>query len=167
MARRSSRSSDRILMTTTTAQRFTATITESGARSYIALPFDPDEAWGAKDRHYVSGQVGRCRIRGALVLTGLGFVLPLGPAWRRDNDVAAGATVDVVLAPEGPLVESLDTDIASALVADPKAGTLFRSIAPFYRKNFIRWIESAKRPETRAARIAEMVKTLAAGRIER
>jgi hypothetical protein len=150
---------------TTSAKRFTGTITESGSRAYIELPFDPDEAWGVKERHYVHGRVGGCRIRGQLAPTGLGFVLPLGPTWRRDNGLAAGATVEVELAPEGPLVESLDEDIASALDADPRAGALFRSVAPFYRKNFIRWITSAKRPETRAARIAEMVKLLAAGQV--
>ena len=48
----------------------------------------------------------------------------------------------------------------------PAVGTRFRSIAPFYRKNFIRWITDAKRAETRAARIAEMVKALAEGRQE-
>jgi hypothetical protein len=154
-------------VTTSSEKRFVGTITESGPRSYIELPFDPDEVWGAKQRHYVEGQVGGCRVRGVIVITESGFALPLGPAWRRDNDVAAGVNVDVVLAQDGPLVESLDQDIASALDADPSVGTFFRSIAPFYRKNFIRWIESAKRPETRAARIVEMVTVLAAGRIER
>jgi hypothetical protein len=148
-------------------RRFRATIAESGARAFVELPFDPDEAWGAKDRHYVDGHVGGRRIRGVLAPTALGFVLPLGPSWRRDNGLAVGATVDVLLAPEGPLVESLDRDVAEALAADAIAGTRFRSIAPFYRKNFVRWITGAKRPETRAARIAEMVKALAEGRQER
>ena len=152
---------------TNAPRRFTGTLTESGARAFLELPFDPDEAWGPKDRHYVAGHVGGCRFRGVLDRTALGFVLPLGPAWRRDNGIAPGATIDVELAPEGPLVESLDADIATALDAEPKAGALFRSVAPFYRKNFVRWITSAKRPETRAARIAEMVNLLAAGKIER
>jgi hypothetical protein len=154
-------------LTPDTVQRFTATISESGSRAYVALPFDPDDTWGAAQRHYVAGEIGGRRFRGVLEPTGLGFILPLGPAWRRDNDIAGGATVDVVLAPEEPRVESLDADIAAALDDDASAGALFRSIAPFYRKNFVRWITTAKRPETRAARIAEMVKMLGEGRIQR
>ena len=148
-------------------RRFTGTLTESGTRAFVELPFDPDEAWGAKDRHYVAGRVGGRPFRGVLDRTALGFVLPLGPTWRRDNGIEPGASSTSTVAPEGPLVESLDADIASALDAEPKAGALFRSVAPFYRKNFVRWITSAKRPETRAARIAEMVTLLAAGKIER
>ena len=34
----------------------------------------------------------------------------------------------------------------------------------FYRRNYVRWIESAKRPETRAARIADTVALLKAGK---
>ena len=153
--------------TSHSAQRFTGTVAESGARAHIALPFDPDAVWGVKARHYVAGHVGGRKFRGVLDRTALGSVLPLGPSWRRDNGLDVGATVDVALAPEEPLVESLARDVAGALEADADAVALFRSVAPFYRKNFLRWIDGAKRPETRAARIADMVKTLAAGRIER
>ena len=50
---------------------------------------------------------------------------------------------------------------------EPAARRLFESLPTFYRKNFLRWIESAKRPETRARRIAETVATLKAGKRER
>jgi hypothetical protein len=148
-------------------RRFTATITASGARALVELPFDPDEAWGAKERHYVAGTVGGRGIRGALDRTGLGAVLSLGAAWRRDNGVGPGDTVEVTLAPEEPLLESQADDVRAALEAEPAAAATFRSVAPFYRKNFLRWIAEAKRAETRAARIAETVKALAAGRVER
>ena len=58
-------------------------------------------------------------------------------------------------------------DIAAALDADLEARRFFESLATFYRKNFIRWIECAKRPETRAKRIAEPVATLKSGKRER
>jgi hypothetical protein len=151
----------------TSPRRFTATLAESGARAFVELPFDPDEAWGPAERHYVAGRVAGRPFRGALASTALGHILPLGPTWRRDNGLAPGDTIDVELAPEGPLIASLAADIADALGADAAAASCFRSVAPFYRKNFLRWIDGAKRPETRAARIAETVKLLAAGRIER
>lgn len=41
------------------------------------------------------------------------------------------------------------------------------SLATFYRKGYVRWIEEAKRPETRAKRITETVAALKAGKKER
>jgi uncharacterized protein YdeI (YjbR/CyaY-like superfamily) len=78
-----------------------------------------------------------------------------------------GAEAEVVLSPEGPQAETLSPDIASALDAEAEAKAFFASLPTFYRKNYIRWIESAKRPETRAARIHEMVELLKAGKREK
>jgi hypothetical protein len=36
------------------------------------MPFDPDEAWGAKADHPVAGTIGGCRIRTRLVPVGSG-----------------------------------------------------------------------------------------------
>ena len=62
---------------------------------------------------------------------------------------------------------SLAPDLLAALEGEPEARRFFESLATFYRKNFIRWIEQAKRPKTRANRIAETIATLQAGKRER
>jgi hypothetical protein len=147
-------------------KRFRSTVVRAKSKSYIPLPFDPNDEWGEKDRHYVKGTVGDRRIRGLLRIEDEGYALPLGPAWLRDNPLPASATIDVVLEPDGPQSEVLGADIAQALDASPEARALFQSVAPFYRKNFLRWIDQAKRAETRAARISEMVKMLEAGKLK-
>src|SRR5215831_2261848 len=147
-----------------TKKHFTSTFTRSGSRTIISVPFDPNDAWGQKDHHYVSGSVNGKSIRAKLESAGTKCFFSLGPAWRRDNELNEGAKVDVVLYPEGPQSEELSPDVSSALVAEPDAKAVFDSLASFYRKNFIRWIESAKRPQTRAARIEEMIRSLKAGR---
>ena len=76
----------------------------------------------------------------------------------------AGTKVDVVLSPEGPQSESLSADVAAALDAEPQAKAFFESLATFYRNTYIKWIESAKRPETCTARVNEMIKLLKAGK---
>ena len=81
--------------------------------------------------------------------------------------LAAGDTVRVELSPEGPQLDRMPPDVAAALAAEPRARAFFEGLATFYRKNFMRWIESAKRPETRANRIAEMVRLLKAGKREK
>ena len=103
-------------------------------------------------------------MRGSLGSDGTIYFLPLGAAWRRGCGLEAGAEVDVVLSPEGPQSESLSPDVVSALDAEPQAKAFFESLATFYRNTYIKWIESAKRPETRSERIHEMVKLLIEGR---
>ena len=146
-----------------TAQRFKTTVAQTGTRIFIPIPFDPNKVWGVKQRHHITGSVNGCAIRGSLGSDGKQYFLPLGAAWRRDNGVEAGAKVDVVLSAEGPQSELLAADVAAALKAAPAAKAFFESLATFYRNIYIKWIESAKRPETRAARIAEMMRLLKAG----
>ncbi len=148
------------------AKRFESTVVRGRAKSHVLVPFDPNEAWGWKVRHYVKGTVGGHPIRGLLRSEGNAYALPLGAAWLRDNHIPASETVAVVLEPDGPQPEALAADITAALAASPDAGTFFQSVAPFYRKNFLRWIDQAKRPETRAARIAEMVTMLEEGQLK-
>ena len=148
-------------------QRFKTTITTSGAKTYIAIPFDPNEIWGVKQRHHVAGSINGQAIRGPLGSDGDQYVLPLGAAWRRENGLDAGAEVEVALAPEGPQSSALASDIVAALDAEPQARQFFDSLATFYRNTYLRWIESARRPETRSARISEMISLLKAGKKER
>ena len=147
---------------------FTALIEpRRGGGVRIRLPFDPDEAWGTRERHSIHGTIQERGVRGAITRVDGQPVLDLGPSWCRDPEVAAGTTATIELAPEGPQLDSMAPDIAAAIVADPEARRFFESLASFYRNNFERWIESAKRPETRAKRIAETVVALRESRRER
>ena len=88
--------------------------------------------------------------------------------WLRDCGLAAGDEATVELAPEGPQRGDLAPDIAAALTADPAAAAFFDTLAQFYRKAYLRWIEATtRRPDVRAERIAEVVGLLAAGIKER
>src|SRR5437762_1787168 len=117
-------------------QRFRATVAESGTRTYIPIPFDPNEVWGVKQRHHISGSVGGCKVRGSLGSDGTQYFLILGAAWRRDNGLAAGAQVDVELFPEGPLSDNVSSDVAAALETDPLSQDFFESLPTFYRNNY-------------------------------
>jgi uncharacterized protein YdeI (YjbR/CyaY-like superfamily) len=103
-------------------------------------------------------------VRGSLGSDGTQYFLPLGAAWRRGCGLDAGDKVDVALSPEGPQSENLSADVSAGLDAEPQAKAFFESLATFYRNTYIKWIESAKRPETRAARIQEMIELLKAGK---
>jgi len=54
-------------------------------------------------------------------------------------------------------------DLAAALAAEPAAAARWYAWAPSHRRQYIYWILDAKRPETRARRVAETVRRAAAG----
>ena len=148
----------------TSSQTFAAEVeSRPGGGVAIRVPFDPSTAWGDKDRHHVAGTIGGWQVRGTVTAVGDDHYLLLGPSWCRDPRVGPGAQVTVSLAPEGPQVGALASDIRAAFAAEPGARRFFESLATFYRNGFIDRIEAAKRPETRARRIAEMLADLNAG----
>jgi len=65
-------------------------------------------------------------------------------------------------APSGRL-EVTPPDLGAALAAEPAAAARWRAWAPSHRRQYIYWVLDAKRPETRARRVAETVRRAAAG----
>jgi uncharacterized protein YdeI (YjbR/CyaY-like superfamily) len=63
-----------------------------------------------------------------------------------------------------PTFPDLPAYVAKALKTNPKAWCFFQELAPTYRRHFVIWIHSAKRPETRQKRIRESLALLAAGK---
>jgi hypothetical protein len=152
----------------TRAQEFRARM-ESGpsGRVYVRVPFDASQVWGKKAKHYVTGTINGKKVRGSVSSNGEFYFLSLGPVWRRDAGIGPSDELVVVLAPEGPQQETLSEDVTEALSTEPRALELFNSLATFYRKGYVNWVEGAKRPETRASRIKEMVDLLKQGKKER
>ena len=141
--------------------------TEKG-RVYVALPFNPEQVWGLRSRYHVRGTINGMGVRGALGQFSKGYVLPLGPTYRRGASLQPGDLVTVTLMPEGPQSEALAADIVTALDAEPDAARFFDGLATFYRKNYLRWIDATRRrPDLRAKRIAEFIELLKACKKER
>lgn len=141
-------------------------ITDARRRLLVRLPFDPDEAWGSKPVHHVAGTINGERIRAVVEQHDGVPAFVLSKHWR--GTVEPGDEVALVLCPEGPQRADLAPDIAAALDAAPAAAEFFDSLAQFYRKGYLRWVDATKRrPDVRAARIAEMVELLTAGHKER
>jgi uncharacterized protein YdeI (YjbR/CyaY-like superfamily) len=61
-------------------------------------------------------------------------------------------------------IPELPSYIEEAFRAHARAWAFFEQLAPSYRKYFVAWIHTAKRPETREKRIRESIVLLAAGR---
>ena len=63
-----------------------------------------------------------------------------------------------------PSIPELPSYIAKAIKSDPEAWSFFQKLPRRERRNFVAWIHTAKRPETRERRIRESIALLAAGR---
>ncbi|WP_406080153.1 organomercurial lyase [Micromonospora sp. NBC_00858] len=150
-------------------QQFTAMVAAATrGRVLIPIPFNPDTVWGTKPRHHIRGTVNNIGVRGVVEPDGHGFAFTLGPAWLRGCGLAVGDTVTVTIEPEGPQRDDLAEDVAAALETHPQAAAFFDSLAQFYRRAYLRWIDATKRrPDQRPQRIAEMVQLLEAGHKER
>ncbi|PTQ12808.1 hypothetical protein CLG96_01280 [Sphingomonas oleivorans] len=55
-------------------------------------------------------------------------------------------------------------DLAAALIANPPAQASFDGFSPSQRREYVEWVIEAKRPETRARRIAQAVEWMAEGK---
>jgi uncharacterized protein YdeI (YjbR/CyaY-like superfamily) len=65
------------------------------------------------------------------------------------------------IVPARPPVRSVPGYIRAALARNRAAGLFFRQLAPSYRRLYVRWIDSAKREETRQKRLREAISKLA------
>ena len=144
---------------------FTATVvTDSRRRVLVPLPFDPDDVWEKRPEHHVAGTVNGIPVRAVVEALDDGWGILLGPAWRRDCGIRAGDIVTVTLAPEGPQLDDLAEDVRAALDAAPAAREFWLTLAQFYRRSYLRWIEATtRRPDARAERIAAVVAWLDQG----
>jgi hypothetical protein len=147
------------------SKRFRVRITDDArGHGVISIPFDPDEAWGVKAVHHVNGTVNHCRVRVTIAPGDRGWAFTMNPARMHGAGIAVGSEVVVELAPEGPQRADLADDMAAALAADPAAGAFFDTLAQFYRRAYLRYIDATtRRPDLRAARITEVVALLAEG----
>jgi hypothetical protein len=84
---------------------------------------------------------------------------------RSELGVEIGQTFDVVIALDAaPRTVAVPSALAEALAQDATAKAAFEALAPSHRKEFARWVEEAKRDETRQSRVERTVRMLHEGR---
>ncbi len=84
---------------------------------------------------------------------------------RESAGVDAGDRVDLEFAPvEREPQPRVPADLRTALASEPAAQATWDGITAIARRDWIHWITSAKRPETRVRRIANACDMLASGK---
>jgi uncharacterized protein YdeI (YjbR/CyaY-like superfamily) len=82
--------------------------------------------------------------------------------------VDAGDRVDVTMELDTePRRVTLPADLRAALAADPTAKSAFAKLSYTHKREYVEWVEEAKRPETRARRIIATVAGAREGKAQR
>jgi hypothetical protein len=93
------------------------------------------------------------------------FMVGLNREVREGAGVKAGDTVTLELKLDSePRTVDVPPALAEALDADPEAKATFEGLAFTHRKEFARWIDEAKREETRARRVTQALDMIRTGR---
>jgi hypothetical protein len=131
----------------------------------IEVPEDVVAALGSGNRPPVTVTVGGHTYRTTVARMGGRFLVPLSAENRTAAGIAAGDQVDVDIEPDtGPREVGVPADLAEALAHDQAARATFDDLSYTHRKEWVRWIEEAKKAETRATRLAKTVESLHAGK---
>jgi hypothetical protein len=141
------------------------TTVELGGKTATGLrvPDDVVAALGAGKRPPVQVTVGEYSYRTTVAPMGGAFYVPLAAEHRESAGVTAGQEVDVrIELDSAPRETALPDDLDAAF--DDAARTHFHGLAPSHRKEWVRWVEEAKKPETRATRIEKTAAALREGK---
>ncbi len=149
--------------------RFEARVEPHGkTATFFHVPPEVMEALGPKRRVAVRVTANGHTYRSTVAPMGGEFLLPLNRENRARAGVAAGDTVEIVLErDDAPRVVEVPDDLAAALAGDDAAGQAFGGLSFSHQREYVEWITGAKRPETRARRVAGALERLRGGRTAR
>ncbi len=161
--------------TTASTIRFSATLFRPVATAkekavtwtFLKLPKEASAKLPSRGMTSVEGTFNGLAFQATLEPDGQGgHWLKVDQTLREAAGVEAGDIISVEIAPMAEEPEpSVPDDLRNALgAADLKARALWSDITPIARRDWIQWIESAKREETRLKRIESACDMLAKGK---
>ena len=139
---------------------------EGDAWTVFRMPFSVEEAFGTQARVPVKGTINGFPFRSSLFPMGEGqhFLMVNKEMWEGAK-IQEGRAVEVVLEKDTDLrAVEVPRDLMTALSQHKTARKLFESLSYTHKKEYVRWIESAKRSETRERRIRIAVARISQGR---
>jgi hypothetical protein len=147
-------------------QSFSAVLEPSGrgTTTSITIPFDAEAVFGARGRVAVCGTVNGHPFRSSVFRMGGRTFMVVNREMRAGAKAEAGQTISVVMGRDTqPRTITPPADLARAIKADEAARATWETLSYTHRKEHVRAVEAAKRPEARARRVEKAVALLAAG----
>ena len=146
--------------------KFQARIVEGrGGGAFVSVPFSVFEVFGTRGQLRVKGAIDGHPFKSSVAPMGGGIhVLGLHKATREAIGKVIGDSVQVVM--EADIEERtvvVPEDFRMALAGNSRVKEAFERFAFTHRKEYLQWIEAAKRPETRRRRITEAIDRIGRG----
>jgi hypothetical protein len=144
---------------------FTATIQNAGGGgAFVEVPFDVEEALGSK-RPKVKAMIEGVPYRG--ILTRMGgdhHLLIILKEIREQIGKTFGDEVKITVEPDTePRLIELPAELKKAFQMEKGAKAFFDKLSYTHQREYVMWINEAKREETRQNRIAKAVEMLKKG----
>jgi hypothetical protein len=150
----------------TEPQRFTAELRPAGdsGGAGFDVPHEVAAALSDAKRPPVVVTIGVHAFRTRLAVYGGQPMVGVSKANRAAAGIEVGDRFDVAIAvDEEPRTVEVPGDLAEALAADPEAAGAFDRLSFTHRREYVNWITEARKPETRARRVAGTVERVRGG----
>lgn len=147
-------------------QTFTAIIQNAGGGgAFVEVPFDVEAAFGSK-RPRIKALIEGVPYRGILTRMGTEcHLLIILKEIREKIGKTFGDKVTISVEPDTePRVIELPAELGKAFRAEKKAKAFFDTLSYTHRREYVMWINEAKREETRQRRVAKTIEMLKQGK---
>jgi hypothetical protein len=138
-------------------RRVRVTIVRDGGTCFIPVPFDPRSVFG-KVRAPVTVTLKDYTFRSTIAVMGGAMCIPFRASHREATGLQGGETVSVTIALDTAIRKvKPPADLVRALKARRGAWERWRRLSYTHQKEHVEAIMEAKKPETRARRVAKAV----------
>lgn len=131
----------------------------------ITIPFDVEKEFGTKGRVSVKAVIGKDSFHTSIFPSGDGsHHMMFNKAMKAAAKAEPGDTIQMSIERDAGTEPEIPAPLKAALKADKTAAAKFKALTPAGRREYIAWIMSAKREETRVDRSAKALKMVLQGK---
>ena len=143
---------------------FRAKIQDAGnGGAYVDFPFSVEKLYGVAGRVPVKVVFeDKIKYRGSLVRMGsICHMVLILKSIRKELNKDFGDSIKVSVAlDEKKRIVSVPQDIRKVLAQNPKAQTIFNKLSYSHKREYVNWVNGAKKMKTKEKRLSKLVKML-------
>ena len=145
---------------------FTAPIQNAGGGgAFVEIPFDVEKEFGSK-KPKIKAMIEGAPYRGILTRMGTEYhMLIILKGIREQIGKTFGDEIKVTVeADTEPRVVTIPADLLKQLKKDKETKAFFERLSYTHQKEYVKWIEDARKDETRQARVVKTIEMLKQGK---
>lgn len=146
--------------------KYKAEIMAKGGGTFVFFPYDVKKEFGTKGQVKVKASFEGIEYRGSLAPMGMEFhLLGIRKEIRNALKKEIGDIIEVIVELDTePRIVKVPHDFQIVLDTNKTAKETFEKFAYTHRKEYVRWIEEAKKEETRKKRIIKALDMISNGK---